>query len=117
MNEVQKNVTVTDHGYIGYAVIVNRKFWDGLPADIRAALTQAMADATKLTNDNAQQDNEDALAKVRATGKTEILTLSKDERLAWKRVLVKVHKEMEPRVGPEIIQAVYKETGFDPTRL
>ncbi len=117
MNEVQKHVTITDHGFIGYAVVVNKKFWDGLPADIRGQLTQAMAEATKFTNDSALKDNEDALAKIRATGKTEILTLSKDEKLAWKRALVKVHKEMEPRVGTEILQAVYKETGFDPAKL
>jgi C4-dicarboxylate-binding protein DctP len=54
---------------------------------------------------------------VRATGKTEILTLSKADRVPWKRALVKVHKEMEPRVGAEILQAVYKETGFDPAKL
>jgi C4-dicarboxylate-binding protein DctP len=117
MNEVQKFVTITDHGFVGYAVVANKKFWDGLPADIRAQLTQAMADATKFTNDSAFKDNEDALAKVRATGKTEILTLSKADRLPWKRALVKVHKEMEPRVGAEILQAVYKETGFDPAKL
>ena len=117
MNEVQKNVTITDHGFVGYAVIVNKKFWDNLPADIRAQLTQAMAEATKFTNDDAVKDNESALAKVKATGKTEVLTLTKEERLVWKRALVKVHKEMESRVGTEIIQAVYKETGFDPTKL
>ncbi len=117
MNEVQKNVTITDHGFIGYAVVVNKKFWDGLPADIRAQLTQAMADATKFTNDSAFRDNEDALAKIRATGKTEILTLTKEQKAPWKRALVKVHKEMEPRVGSEILQAVYKETGFDPAKI
>jgi C4-dicarboxylate-binding protein DctP len=117
MNEVQKHVTVTDHGYVGYAVVVNKKFWEGLPADIRGLLTQAMADATKSTNDDALNDNEAALAKVKATGKTEVLALSKDERRVWKRALLKVHKEMESRVGPEIIQAVYKETGFDPAKL
>jgi len=117
MNEVQKNVTITDHGFVGYAVIVNKKFWDGLPADIRDQLTQAMADATRFTNEQAKKDNDDALAKIRATGKTEILTLSKDEKLAWKRALAKVHKEMEPRVGSEILQAVYKETGFDPAKV
>src|ERR1700712_4845319 len=111
MNEVQKFVTITDHGFVGYAVIVNKKFWDGLPADIRGQLTQAMAEATKFTNDDAFKDNQDALAKVKATGKTEILVLSKEERVVWKRALVKVHKEMESRVGSEIIQAVYKETG------
>jgi TRAP-type C4-dicarboxylate transport system substrate-binding protein len=35
-HEVQKIVAVTDHGYIGYAVIANKKFWDGLPADVRS---------------------------------------------------------------------------------
>ena len=117
MNEVQKHITITDHGFVGYAVIVNKKFWDGLPADIRAPLAQAMAEATKFTNDDAVRDNQDALAKVKATGKTEVLTLSRDERLVWKRALVKVHKEMESRVGSEIIQAVYKETGFDPAKI
>jgi C4-dicarboxylate-binding protein DctP len=117
MNEVQKFVTITDHGFVGYAVIVNKKFWDGLPADIRGQLTQAMAEATKFTNDDAFKDNQDALAKVKATGKTEILVLSKEERVVWKRALVKVHKEMESRVGSEIIQAVYKETGFDPAKV
>jgi C4-dicarboxylate-binding protein DctP len=38
MHEVQKYTALTDHGYIGYAVIVNKKFWDGLPADIRTTL-------------------------------------------------------------------------------
>ncbi|HQX07010.1 MAG TPA: DctP family TRAP transporter solute-binding subunit, partial [Zoogloea sp.] len=38
MHEVQKHLTVTDHGYLGYAVIANKKFWDGLPADVRGQL-------------------------------------------------------------------------------
>ena len=37
MHEVQKHLTLTEHGYLGYAVITNKKFWDGLPADIRAS--------------------------------------------------------------------------------
>ena len=42
MHEVQKDMTISNHGYIGYAVIVNKKFWDGLPADIRTKLEGAM---------------------------------------------------------------------------
>ncbi|RYD88171.1 MAG: DctP family TRAP transporter solute-binding subunit, partial [Sphingobacteriales bacterium] len=49
MHEVQSDLTVSNHGYIGYAVIVNKKFWDGLPADIRTKLDGAMKDATKYT--------------------------------------------------------------------
>ncbi len=65
MHEVQKYLTLTDHGVIEYAVIVNKKFWDGLPADIRTTLEGAMKDATKYANDIAKKENDDALEAVR----------------------------------------------------
>jgi C4-dicarboxylate-binding protein DctP len=114
MHEVQKYVTTSDHGYLGYAVIVNKKFWDGLPADIRSALDGAMKDATKFANEIAKKENEDALEAVRKSGKSQIITLTADEKKAWKKALVKVHKENEDRVGKELIASIYKATGFDP---
>ena len=38
-------------------------------------------------------------------------------RPASKKALLKVHKEMESRIGKELIEAIYKETGFDPAKL
>jgi len=114
MHEVQKDLTLTDHGVIEYAVIVNKKFWDGLPADIRTTLEGAMKDATKYANDIAKKENDDALAAVKASGKTEVITLTPQEKDAWKRALLVVHKENESRIGKEIIETVYKETGFKP---
>ena len=72
VHEVQKHMTVSQHGYIGYAVIVNLKFWDSLPADVRGQLEQAMSEATEYANEIAQQDNDAALAGIKASGKTEI---------------------------------------------
>jgi C4-dicarboxylate-binding protein DctP len=117
LHEVQKHMTLSDHGYLGYAVVVNKKFWDGLPADIRTQVTQAMTDATKVANDSALKDNQDSLAKVKAHGKTEIYTPTPEQRLALKKALVPVHKQMESRIGAETIQQIYKETGFDPDKL
>jgi len=117
MHEVQKFLTISDHGYLGYAVIVNKKFWDGLPADIRKTLEGAMADATTYADDIAKKENEDALENVKKSGKTQFITLTPEEKLAWKRALVKVHKESESRVGKDLIQSIYKETGFDPSKL
>ena len=114
MQEVQKYLALTDHGYLGYAVIANKKFWDGLPPDIRTTLEGAMKDATKFANDIAQKENLDALAAVKASGKTEIITLTPDQKAAMKKALVVVHKENESRVGKETIAEVYKETGFKP---
>src|SRR6202047_2349509 len=106
MHEVQKYLTMTDHGVIEYAVIVNKKFWDGLPPDIRTILEGAMKDATKYANDIAKEENDKALAAVKATGKTEIVTLTPEAKAAWKKALVPVHREMESRIGKDIIQEV-----------
>jgi C4-dicarboxylate-binding protein DctP len=114
MYEVQKFMSVTDHGYLGYAVIANKKFWDGLPADVRTALESAMKDATKYANDIAKKENDDAVEAVRKSGKTQILTLTPEEKAAWKKALVQVHREQEGRIGKDLIQSVYKETGFKP---
>src|SRR5881275_304182 len=85
MHEVQKYLTISDHGYLGYAVIVNKKFWDGLPADIRKTLETAMADATKYADDIAKKENEDALEAVKKSGKTQFVTLTPEEKKAWKK--------------------------------
>ena len=117
MHEVQKFLTLTDHGYLGYAVIVNKKFWDGLPADVRGQLETAMKEATVYANKIAKEQNDHDLESVKKSGKTTVYAPTKEERMAFKKALVPVHQKMESRIGKEIIQSVYKETGFDPNSL
>jgi C4-dicarboxylate-binding protein DctP len=117
MHEVQKVVTLTEHGYLGYAVITNKKFWDALAPDVRSALEQAMKDSTDYANKIAREENDQALENVRKSGKTQIVTLSPQERLALKKAMAKVHKDMESRVGKETLAEVYRETGFEPDKL
>jgi len=115
MHEVQKYLTITNHGYIGYAVIVNKKFWDGLPADVRGQLEQAMKDATNYVNKIAQEENDQALEGIRKSGKTVIYTPTKEERMTFKKAMGSVHVKMADRVGKDVLQQFYKETGYDPT--
>jgi C4-dicarboxylate-binding protein DctP len=110
MHEVQKHLTISNHGYLGYAVIVNKKFWDGLPTDIRAQLEQAMRDATTYEKAIAQRDNDEALAAVKKSGKTDIYELNAKEQAEWRKALIPVHKQMESRIGKDLIQSIYKET-------
>ena len=69
--------------YLGYAVIVNKKFWENLPAAIRVKLEKSMAEATQYANDIAKQENYDALKQVKASSKTTVLTLTPEEKLTW----------------------------------
>jgi C4-dicarboxylate-binding protein DctP len=110
MHEVQKNLTVSNHGYLGYAVIVNKKFWDGLPADIRTQLEQAMRDATTYEKAIAQRDNDLAMEAIRKSGKTAIYELTPKEQAEWRAALLPVHKQMESRIGKDLIQSIYKVT-------
>ncbi len=117
MHEVQKYVTLSDHGYLGYAVIVNKKFWDGLPPDVRKQLEDAMEQATRYANQIAKVENDAALDAVKKSGKSEIIMLTADQKKAWKKAMLKVHDQMGDRVGKDLIKSVCKETGFDPAKL
>ena len=117
MHEVQKYLTLTNHGYLGYAVITNKKFWDGLPADVRGQLEQAMKESTVFANKIAQEENDSALEGVKKSGKTTVYAPTTEERLAFKKAMAPVHVKMADRVGKDLLQSIYKETGFDPTKL
>ncbi len=117
MHEVQKHLSITNHGYLGYAVIANKKFWDGLPADVRGQLEQAMKEATVYANKIAQEENDMSLDGVKKSGKTTVYVPTKDERLALKKAMAPVHSKMAERVGKETLQEIYKATGFDPATL
>jgi C4-dicarboxylate-binding protein DctP len=111
MHEVQKYLTMTNHGYIGYVVVVNKKFWDGLPADIRGQLEKAMNEATAFGNGQSAKENEEALAAIKKAGKTEIDTLTPEQDAAMRKAVEPVYKDVAARVGQPLIDEFIKETG------
>jgi len=111
MHEVQKYSTLTRHGYLGYAVIVNKQFWEGLPADVRAGLGKAMKEATVYANEVAGKDNEDSLAAMKASGKTEFYQPTAAERAALCKAMQPVYEQMGDRVGKDLIASIQKEVG------
>ncbi len=109
MHEVQKYITETNHGYIGYVVIVNKKFWDDLPADIRDQLAKAMKEATDFNNAQSQKENDDALAEIKKSGKSEIIKLTPEQDAAMRKAMEPVYKDAASRVGQPLIDEFQKE--------
>ena len=107
--EVQKDITVSYHAHLQYAVIVNSKFWGGLTADIRAQLQKAMDEATDYTNSIAVKENEDALAEIKKSGKTTLHYLTDDQRKAWQDAMRPTYAWAKGRVGQEVLDLVAKE--------
>ena len=112
--EVQKYLTVSYHGRLTYALIVNKKFWDGLPEDVRAPLAHAAKESTDFFNETAAKDNADALEKIKASGKVQVHDLTPEERKAWTVKLMPVHTEMQSRFGKDFIDKIYQASGFTP---
>jgi C4-dicarboxylate-binding protein DctP len=108
-HEVQKHITVSYHAHLQYAVIVNSKFWSGLPADIRAQLEKAMDEATDYTNSIAVKENEDALAEIKKSGKTTLHYLTDDQKKAWQTAMAPTYKWATGRVGGEVLDLLSKE--------
>jgi len=107
-DEVQKHITVSNHAHLQYAVIVNSKFWGGLPADVRTSLDKAMAEATDYTNSIAQKENEDALAEIKKKGATTLHYLTPDQTKAWRQAMAPTYQWAKGRVGQEVLDLIAK---------
>jgi C4-dicarboxylate-binding protein DctP len=112
--DVQKYLTVSNHGRLTYSLLTNTKFWNALPADVRPQLDRAVKESTEYFNETAAKDNVDALEKIKATGKMQFHVLTDAEKKAWVAALMPVHKEMQNRFGKDFLDKIYKASGFVP---
>jgi C4-dicarboxylate-binding protein DctP len=110
MHEVQKYTTLTNHGYIGYVLVANKKFWDGLAPDVRAQLEKAVTESTKYANEISEKENVEALDEMKKSGKTEIIVPTAAENEAMRKAMEPLYKDMASRVGKNTIDEFVKET-------
>jgi len=103
--EVQPYFMVSNHGYLGYLVAVNPQFWSSLPDDIRAGLEEIVAEVTAWGNAQAASINADNLEKIKASGRTEIVTLTDDELALWQQAVEPVWEQFADGIGREVIAA------------
>lgn len=112
-DRVQKYLTLTGHGYLGYAVIVSKRFWDGLPDDIRDALESAVTDAGRYQAGLLSKADRQSLETVSRRGEAQVISLNAEEKAAWHAALNGVAREAEARVGRDNIVALRKELGIE----
>ena len=90
-------------------MIVNKKFWDGLPNGLRATLAKAMQEATDYENELSLKENNEDVAKIKRAARAQVYEPSTEEQTALRKTLLPVHKQMESRIGKNWIDAVYRE--------
>jgi C4-dicarboxylate-binding protein DctP len=73
-----------------------------------------MKDATNFANSVAKKDNDEALAAVKKSGRSEIIALTPQQKAAWKKAMDKAHKDSASRIGADVLKEVYAATGYKP---
>jgi C4-dicarboxylate-binding protein DctP len=106
--EVQAEIAETNHGVIDYMVITNTKWWEGLPADVRAALSKAMAESIKIGNKIAFDEGESYRKKIVDAKKAEVVKLTKAEQAEWKKAMKPVWAKFEGEIGKDLVDAALK---------
>lgn len=109
--EVQDYITVSNHSYLGYMVVVSAKFWNSLPDDIRNELTAIMAEATEANRRFAAEADKADRAKIEAAGKAKVVELTPDELAQWRKAVAGVEPQFEKQIGTDLLAEIHKLLG------
>ena len=111
--EVQKYMTISNHGYLGYLVVMSKKFWKRLPADLKADVKEAIKEATAKERVWAKELNEKQLNDIKTyakkTGKLQIDYLTPKQRELWVKRLRTIYPKFYDKIGKNLIEETIKE--------
>ncbi|KFL16595.1 C4-dicarboxylate ABC transporter [Geobacillus stearothermophilus] len=102
----QPYITISNHGYLGYAVMMNQAFWDHLPKDIQQKITEAMAEATQWNLQESKAQNERELNELRQREDVHLYELSEREKWEWERKFAPLYEEFAKRFGARLLDEI-----------
>ncbi len=108
----QKYMTISNHNYLGYVILVDPIFWDTIPEIYQESIQEAIDEVTVWLREHAKELNEDMFLRISSTGITEIHELSEDEKKQWLKELKPIYDEYEPIIGDELMKEIRKVQGY-----
>ncbi|HAQ24524.1 TRAP transporter substrate-binding protein [Stutzerimonas nitrititolerans] len=105
MHTVQPYITETNHGVLDYMLVSNTRFWFGIPHQIRTELEGIIDEVTYEVNRAAEDANQADRASILQAGTSEIITLTPEEREAWRAKMRPVWQQFGSVIGEDIINA------------
>jgi C4-dicarboxylate-binding protein DctP len=110
MHTVQRHITASNHGYIGYVLVINNQFMESLPADLQTVVRESADEASAYNREVAAKLNEEARTAIEQAGTTTITDLTPEERQAFKdRVVPSVWQQYAEVIGPDLINDLLAE--------
>lgn len=101
MHEVQTDLSLTQHAYLGYCVVVHQRFWNHLMATDRSVILEALEDALEWGNAIAQRENDLGFAALQSSGATRIHVPDAAQRQRLRHAMQAVYTALQGRIGPQ----------------
>jgi tripartite ATP-independent transporter DctP family solute receptor len=104
----QKFMTISNHGYIGYVVLANSDFWASIPPRYRDILENTLVEVTAWERAKALELNDQQLVELKKQSQLQIYTLNTKEKQVWAKALHPVYDLLSQQLiaDPDIVQAI-----------
>lgn len=105
----QKYLTISNHGFLGYAVIVNREFWNRLPPQLQQQVMEAMNETAIWNLYESKRMNEEQLLNIQKSSGLEIFDLSDQQKERWLQQFKPLYQEVGQESGTRLIKRIKDE--------
>ena len=109
--EVQDYISVSNHSYLGYLLVVSSEFWSQLPEDIRSELSAIIEESTTRAREFAAEADREDRKKVESAGKAKVVELSQSERDQWRTATAGVEQRFRKQIGADLLNKVHALLG------
>jgi len=105
LNSVQPFITETNHGVLDYMLVSNARFWYSIPHSVRVELEAIIDEVSFAVNQAAEAANRADRERIQASASSQVISLSAEEREAWRSAMRPVWQQFETAIGADVIQA------------
>ncbi|MDQ0338008.1 C4-dicarboxylate-binding protein DctP [Caldalkalibacillus uzonensis] len=103
LHYLQNYITISNHGYLGYLVLINRAFWEGLPEEVQDVILTTLEEVTEWQHQVAKEMNEQNLQEIEACQCIQITYLDEEDRELWRQHLQPVYQYYEDKYGKQYV--------------
>lgn len=107
--QVQNHITLTNHGLLGYAVLMNEDFWNSLPQDLQEDVVEAMQEATEWNFQMAKKLNQQDLENLKKNPNIDLNTLSVTEQKKWEENFKPLYRAYKNEIGSTFLTEIQSE--------
>ncbi|WP_153722042.1 DctP family TRAP transporter solute-binding subunit [Sporosarcina cascadiensis] len=107
----QEYMTVSNHGYLGYVLLMNKEFWEDLPDEVRSLIEETLSEVSEWQQEIAHKLNDQELSKLEECNCIEITHLSDEEKQQWEEAFSPVYDFYRGRFGAKNINSLPKIKG------